>query len=42
MIITYNVLEKSFYLSVACVLHDLSCSISICLLKHVVLFITFA
>ena len=38
----YIVLEKSFYLSVACVLPELSCGISICLLKHVVLFITFA
>ena len=38
----YIVLEKSFYLSVACVLPELSCGISIFLLKHVVLFITFA
>ena len=33
---------RKIILSVACVLPELSCGISICLLKHVVLFITFA
>ena len=41
MIINVHCIRK-IILSVACVLPELSCGISICLLKHVVLFITFA